>query len=195
MHVPTAAIYDGAARRWQESRGVANDDLGRRLRAQAGGGLVVDVGCGPGRYLLQLAAPVVAVDVSRSMLTLASRHGHPLAQADLESLPFAAGAFVGAFARHSYLHVPKGRVVSALADLRRVLAPGGVLMLSLIEGDYEGDHLAEDEFPGRYFALWAGPDLRDALTAAGFDEVTVERVPRQRGEADLLATARTPGTT
>jgi SAM-dependent methyltransferase len=195
MHAPTAAIYDGAAQRWQASRGVANDDLGRRFREQAGGGLVVDLGCGPGRYLSQISAPVVAVDVSRSMLSLARRHGHPLAQADLESLPFAAGAFAGAFARHSYLHVPKGRAVSALADLRRVLAPGGFLMLSLIEGDYEGDRLADDEFPGRYFALWARPDLRDALTAAGFAEVTVERLERPRGEADLLATAYACGAT
>ena len=172
---------------------MATDDLGRRFRQQAGDGLVVDLGCGPGRYLPQISAPVVAVDVSRSMLTLASRHGQPMAQADLESLPFATGAFAGAFARHSYLHVPKGRVVSALADLRRVLAPGGFLMLSLIEGDYEGDRLAEDDFPGRYFALWARPGVQEALTAAGFAEVTVERVRRQRGEADLLATACAPG--
>lgn len=51
--------------------------------------MIVDLGCGPGRYLGQLARPVLAVDVSRSMLSLAARYGRPRAQADLESLSFA----------------------------------------------------------------------------------------------------------
>jgi SAM-dependent methyltransferase len=190
MHPATAAIYDKAALRWQESRGRANDELGRRFREQAGAGLVVDLGCGPGRYLAQVEGPVVAVDVSRSMLALAGRHGCPLAQADLESLPFTDAAFTGAFARHSYLHVPKARAVSALSDVRRVLRPGGLLMLTLIEGDYEGEQLPEDDFPGRYFAFWAPPDLSAALAAAGFTDVTVDRVARRKGEVDLVATAR-----
>jgi SAM-dependent methyltransferase len=189
MHVSTAAIYDGDAQRWQESRGEASDDLGRRFREQAGNGLVVDLGCGPGRYLSQIGGPVVALDVSRSMLALAGGGGHPVLQADLESLPFAEGAFVGAFARHSYLHLPKTRAAGALGDLRRVLRPRGFVMLSLIEGDYEGEDLPEDDFPGRYFALWKQPELLAALRATGFSDVAVERTPRQRGDADLLATA------
>ncbi len=61
------------------------------------------------------------------MLSLAARYGHPIAQADLESLPFAEGAFAGAFARHSYLHVPKARIAQAFCEgLRRGLTPGGV---------------------------------------------------------------------
>ncbi len=35
---------------------------------------------------------------------------------DLESLPFLDGSLAGAFARHSYLHVPKERVGYALAE-------------------------------------------------------------------------------
>jgi SAM-dependent methyltransferase len=79
---------------------------------------VVDLGCGPERYLSQLGSPVLAVDVSRSMLSLVARYGHPRAQADLEALPFAEGAFAGAFAKHCYLHVPKARI--AHAYVRRV---------------------------------------------------------------------------
>ena len=100
------------------------------------------------------------------------------------------GVFAAAFARHSYLHVLKERVPSALAELRRVLHPGALLMLSLIEGDYEGHDLPGDDFPGRYFAFWSAAELGDALTGAGFVAIGVERVPRARGEGDLLATAR-----
>lgn len=189
MHAPTATIYDGIAPAWLASRGEATDDLGRRFREQVGEGLVADLGCGPGRYLTQLGNPVLAVDVSRPMLSLVARYGHPRAQADLESLPFAEGVFDGAFARHSYLHLPKASALGAFAELRRVLAPGGLVLLSLVEGEYEGDALPEDDFPGRYFAFWRQSDLGAALLAAGFAEVKVERASCPKGEADLVATA------
>jgi SAM-dependent methyltransferase len=190
VHVPTATIYEGIAPAWQASRGEARDGFGRRFREQVGQGLVVDLGCGPGRYLTQLGSPVLALDVSRSMLSLAGRYCHALAQADLESLPFADGVFYGAFARHSYLHLPKTRTPGAFSELRRVLAPGGLVLLSLVEGEYEGDALPEDDFPGRYFAFWRQSDLAAALLAAGFADVNVERVSRPKGEADIVATAR-----
>ena len=85
----TVAIYEEAAAQWQLSRGEANDDLGRRFRSQAGDGLVVDLGCGPGRYLHQIGGPVVGLDVSGAMLALARRRCHSLARADLESLPIS----------------------------------------------------------------------------------------------------------
>lgn len=190
MDRATAAIYEEVAPQWQSSRGEANDDLGRRFRSQAGAGLVVDVGCGPGRYLGQIGGPVVGLDVCGSMLALAQPHGQPLARADLESLPFADRSFAGAFARHSYLHVPRQRVPRALIELKRVLQTDGFVMLSLIEGYYEGRDLPGDDFPGRYFAFWTAAELADALTGAGFVNVVVERVPRARNEGDLLATAR-----
>jgi SAM-dependent methyltransferase len=185
----TVAIYEKAAFRWQHSRGTANDDLGRRFRSQAGDGLVVDLGCGPGRYLDQIGGDVVGLDVSGAMLALARSLRHPLARADLESLPFGNGVFSGAFARHSYLHLPKQSMTAALRELNRVLRPRGFLMLSLIEGEYEGHGLPRDDFPGRYFAFWNVAELRDALAGAGFADIAVERFAQPHGEADLIATA------
>jgi SAM-dependent methyltransferase len=190
MDKRTVAIYEHVAVQCQQSRGEGKHDLGRSFRQQAGGGLVIDLGCGPGRYLAQIAAPVVGLDVSASMLRLAKSQGDPVVRADLESLPFSDRSFAGAFARHSYLHVPKERVPAALADLRRVLRSGGFLSLSLIDGTYKGHDLPGDNFPGRYYAFWTEHDLSAALSWAGFSEVNITLVAGRRGGNDLLATAR-----
>jgi alkylated DNA repair protein alkB family protein 8 len=190
MDAATAGIYEQIAARWHQTRGEAHDDIGRRFRALAGTGLVADLGCGPGRYLPQVGSPVVAVDVTEAMLSIACHRGYPGVRADVEALPFAERSLAGALARHSYLHIPKTRMVAALAELRRVLQRGGLLMISLIEGDYEGHALPGDDFPGRYFAFWKAPELAGALSSAGFADVNVDYIPRPGNEGDLLATAR-----
>lgn len=184
------AVYDRVAGEWQASRGDANDDLGAVFRSEIGAGVVVDLGCGPGRYLAQLAGPVIGLDASRQMLALAQARGTPLVQADLESLPFRDGSLHGAFARHSYLHLPADRLAAALGELRRVLRPGGRMLLSLIGGSYEGRSLPDDDFPGRYFAFWAAEGLSASLERAGFVECVVEEVCRRGGEFDLVAKGR-----
>lgn len=187
---PTVQIYEEMAASWQAARGGPKDDLGLGLRAEVGKGLVVDLGCGTGRYLGQLDGPVVGLDAAREMLSLAARQAsYPLVRADLESLPFRTGSLAGAFARHSYLHLPASKLTAALAELRRALSPGGRLFLSLIEGSYEGRQLHDDDFPGRYFTLWTAERLLAVLEEAGFLEPVVEQVAHPQG-GDLWARAR-----
>ena len=190
MDPATVAVYEGRANEWIERRGEATDGLGRRFREQLGSGPAADLGCGAGRYLGEIGPPVVGVDVAAAMLRLAQRSGLPLVRADLEDLPFAPGVLAGAFARHSYLHLPKARLGRALSEVRRVLRPRGLLLMTLIEGTYEGHDLPGDDFGGRYFACWTAPELVRILEASGFTDVGVERVGRHRRDHDLLATAR-----
>lgn len=190
MDTETVAVYEGRAREWLDRRSQVGDGLGTRFRALVGGGPVVDLGCGPGRYLGELGAPVAGLDATAAMLDLARAHGRPLVRADLEALPLEDRSVAGVYARHSYLHVPKDRLPGALREARRVLRRGGWLFASLIEGAYEGHHLAGDDFPGRFFALWDGPSIAAALRGAGFAEVAVERVGRRAGEHDLHVSAR-----
>ncbi|HEV8064804.1 MAG TPA: class I SAM-dependent methyltransferase, partial [Acidimicrobiales bacterium] len=136
MDRATVDIYETRAGEWLDRRGAApRDDLGLRMRALAGAGPIADLGCGTGRYLAQIGPPVVGLDVTAAMLELASVHLAPLVRADLESLPFADGVLSGAFARHSYLHLPRDAAVAAFAEARRVLRADGVLILTLIRGD------------------------------------------------------------
>ena len=51
--------------------------------------------------------------------------------ADLEHLPFRAGALTGAWAQKSYMHIAADRLPLALAELQRALAVGGAFHLQV----------------------------------------------------------------
>ncbi len=137
----------------------------------AAGILRIDVGCGAGRYLPHLGAPVVAFDASAVMLE-ACRSTVPAAlyvQGDVEHLPFAARSIGGAWSWMTHLHVPRHRLPLALWDLHRVLAVGSPFELQVLEGEYEGHDLPDDDVGGRFFAGWTPDRLADLVTGAGFE--------------------------
>lgn len=93
---------------------------------------VLDVGCGNGIYLRQLQTRGVAAvgcDVSFGMLVAARKATDSrqiLVLTDAQALPFADSSFDVILAPHMLYHVPDRQ--RALAELRRVLRPGGRLV-------------------------------------------------------------------
>jgi ubiquinone/menaquinone biosynthesis C-methylase UbiE len=93
---------------------------------------VLDVGCGNGMYLRQLrtlGVEAVGCDVSFGMLVAArtaTDSRQILVHSDAEALPFADSSFDINLAPHMLYHVPDRP--RALAELRRVLRPGGRLV-------------------------------------------------------------------
>ncbi len=97
---------------------------------------VLDVGCGPGSITLGLAAAVapgevVGIDIQPSQLeqarALAAQRGVTNVRfeaSDVYELPFPDGSFDAAFASSVLQHLREP--VRALAELRRVLRPGGI---------------------------------------------------------------------
>jgi ubiquinone/menaquinone biosynthesis C-methylase UbiE len=119
------------ARSARQARAEVERLLGRPLRA---GEVVLDPGCGTGWQAagLRRAAPgvtVVGVDLSAGMLGEARLAGAaPLVQADATRLPLAAGSVDLVVTRGVLHHLPD--VVAALADWRRVLRPGGAVVVA-----------------------------------------------------------------
>src|SRR5438046_2371921 len=112
----------------------------RALAARCPPGAVqLDAGCGPGSYLGALGRPAVAVDAAHAMLVLARTAAPdvPGVQADLEALPFRRRSLGGAWARNSYVHVPKRHLPLALARLHDALEVDAPVMLTFITGDQE----------------------------------------------------------
>lgn len=97
-------------------------------------GPAVDVGCGPGHFtahLASLGAEVSGIDLSPAMVDLA-RQTHPELRFDVGSmtdLALPAASMAGVLAFWSLIHIPDESVPVALGHFRRVLRPGGLLVI------------------------------------------------------------------
>ncbi|MEU3778738.1 class I SAM-dependent methyltransferase [Streptomyces sp. NPDC032472] len=94
-----------------------------------------DVGCGPGHLtamLQDLGLDAFGLDLSPGMVDHA-RRAHPALRFDearMEALPVGDCALGGILAHYSMIHTPPGELPALLAEQVRVLAPGGLLLVS-----------------------------------------------------------------
>ena len=147
-------------------------------------GLVCDMGCGPGhvaRYLHERGALVCGVDLSFEMVVRARRlnPGIEFTQGDMLALDVEDERWAGMAAMYSIIHIPRHDVVRALRELRRVLKPGGPLLVAFHIGH---DHLHRDEWWGQQvkvdFHLFQPEEMAAFLASAGFNvEEILERDP------------------
>lgn len=104
------------------------------LGALPGGGPVLEAGCGLGQYVLLLRErgwPTVGVDWSREALLACRRVAPvPLAAMELRSLAVRDGVFAAYVSLGVVEHDPAGPD-AILSEARRVLAPGGVALVSV----------------------------------------------------------------
>jgi SAM-dependent methyltransferase len=147
-------------------------------------GTACDMGCGPGhvaRYLHEHGVKVCGVDISTEMVERACRltPGVEFRQGDIMALDVPDETWAGIVAFYSVIHIPRMDVVCALRELRRVLRPGGLLLLSFHIGD-NTIHL--DEWWGHEvcidFFFFQSAEMESYLTSAGFEiEEIIEREP------------------
>ncbi|WP_369137359.1 class I SAM-dependent DNA methyltransferase [Modestobacter versicolor] len=184
---PVGRAYAALADRYIELFGsvasVHPDDL-RLIDAHLGRltGPVLDLGCGPGHlsgFLAGAGADVTGIDLVPEFVAHA-RRSHPdvpFEVGSLTELDRADGSVAGVLAWFSLIHLHPDRLDDVLAGLRRVLAPGGALVLGFFDGP------TCEPFAHRVVEAhrWPADELARRLTAAGFAEV--ERVHRA-GEGD-----------
>lgn len=97
-------------------------------------GRVLDLGCGGGWRFYTRAGPVIGVDLSHGSLLSAAGIYEGAVLADLSTLPFAAESFDVVVSSDVLGHVPAADKDTVLAEIRRVLRPGG-LTLHYVEAD------------------------------------------------------------
>jgi ubiquinone/menaquinone biosynthesis C-methylase UbiE len=116
-----------------------------RLTGAPAGGDLLDVPCGFGRHAVALAAAgfrVTGVDRSEPLLAEARRRAGDadwpqLVNADYRDLPFADASFDGALNLFSSLgYLGDEEDTQVLAEVARVLRPGGRLVIETMHRDY-----------------------------------------------------------
>src|SRR5256885_4013519 len=106
------------------------------------------------------------------MLEMAAPHtGGRVVQADQRCLPFADASFDGVWANACLLHLSKREVGGALADVARVVRPGGLVFTSMQMGAGESLELPSLASRGvqapRYFARYEPDEWLSLLRDAG----------------------------
>jgi SAM-dependent methyltransferase len=147
-------------------------------------GTACDLGCGPGhvaRYLHERGLHVVGVDLSPAMVECARslNPGVEFRQGDMRALDVEDAAWGGIAAFYSLIHIPRDEVAATLGELRRVLKPGGLLLLAFHIGE---DLVHLEEWWGRQvsldFIFFRPDEMTGLLESAGFEvEEVIEREP------------------
>ncbi|MGA6164518.1 class I SAM-dependent methyltransferase [Amycolatopsis magusensis] len=104
-----------------------------------GGGVVADVGCGPGHVaaaLQRAGARVVATDLSPGMCAQA-RPRVPVCASDMTALPYRSAALSGIACLYAVIHLDAPGRARAYREFSRVLRPGGHALISFHTGDSE----------------------------------------------------------
>ncbi|MCC5574599.1 class I SAM-dependent methyltransferase [Microtetraspora sp. AC03309] len=179
----TADAYDAVADLYAD---LARDSLDRlpldrailavfaELVRAAGPRPVAEAGCGPGHmtaHLRNLGLDAFGVDLSPALIDIA-RKDHPDLRFEVGSMgafDVADGELGGLLSWYSVIHIPPPELPPYLAEFRRVLAPGGYLLLGFFES--EGGPVLQFDHKVTPAYRWPIDDLADLAREEEFVEV------------------------
>ncbi len=162
-------------------------------------GSLLDVGCSLG-YTLEAARSLrldaAGVDVSAHAVAECVRRGFDARRGDLDELPFEDGSFALAVLKHVFEHTPAPRLT--LAELRRVLVPGGAVFFAVPNLGYfkasrspETSRFFRGEGGKAHYIYYTPETLSRLLEQEGFRVTRVHPVLVHRRGPMALRVART----
>jgi SAM-dependent methyltransferase/SOS-response transcriptional repressor LexA len=158
---------------------------------------ILDVGCGTGRdlsFLLGNGKDAYGVDPSREMLvaahqTLGARGGSSEGRLFVGSLPdlsqFAESEFDGVLCSAVLMHLPEEELFDAVYALRRILRPGGTLLVSVPVTRSDVDPITRRDGGGRLFTELPAPKLHLLFERVGFVVRESEQVEDSLGRGGI----------
>ena len=180
-----AASYARASPAMPDSVRADIEDFVERIGV---GARVLEIGSGGGRDALlmeELGLRVRRTDITPGFVALLREQGHACHQLDplVDDLAAPEGPYDAVWANASLLHVRRGDLPTVLARLAQVTRVGGLLRISLKDGDGEGWSTHGSVSHPRHFTYWRAPELVAVVAAAGWAGVDAEGgLPGTRGE-------------
>ncbi len=156
-----------------------------------GDGTVLELGSGPGwdaMYLESRGPRVLRTDGAPAFVQMLQAAGHQTRLPDVRVDDFG-GPYDAVLADAVLLHVTREQFVDVLQRARQAVADGGVLAVTLKEGDGQAWTEAKLDRP-RHFTYWREPAVHAALLATGWQVLSLELVAG-RVEPWLFVLART----
>jgi SAM-dependent methyltransferase len=118
--------------------------------------LLLEIGAGTGQdsaFFADHGLAVVATDLSAEMVARCQRKGLDARLMDFSRMEFADDTFDAVHAMNCLLHVPNADLPAVLAEIARVLRPGGLFFLGVYGGsEGEGPADGDDHVPARFFS-------------------------------------------
>ena len=142
------------------------------------GARVLEIGSGGGRDALlmeQLGVQVRRTDITPGFVELLRAQGHAADLVDplVDDLTAPEGPYDAVWANASLLHVRRTDLPTVLARLAAVTRAGGVLRVSVKEGDGEGWPTHGSVSRPRHFTYWRAEDLERVVATSGWTAVEV----------------------
>lgn len=135
---------------------------------------IVDLGGGPG---LDASAfddegfEVTLVDFSPAHVQIAADNGLTAVEADVTATGLPSSAYDAAWSASTFMHLPDGDFEAAVAEVTRIVRPGGLVQIGLWGGVDEVVEWAEDfQDPPRTFVHRTDATVR-SLAAAHLDVI------------------------
>lgn len=159
------------------------------------GARVLEIGSGGGRDALlmeELGLDVRRTDITPAFVTLLREQGHGCDLIDplVDDLSSPQGPYDAVWANASLLHVGRHALPTVLSRLAAVTRDGGLLRLSVKEGEGEGWSTHGAIRNPRHFTYWRAPALEEVAADAGWSGVSIRSgVAGKREETWLELTA------
>ncbi|GLT74465.1 hypothetical protein SLA2020_462610 [Shorea laevis] len=171
-------VYDAIAPHFSSTRFAKWPKVSAFLESLPTGSLVLDAGCGNGKYLgLNPNCYFIGCDISAPLIKICEDRGHEVLVADAVNLPYRTG-FGDAAISIAVLHhlSTERRRKKAIEELVRVVKKGGLVLITVWAVEQEDRSLVNKWTPltEKYVEEWIGPGSPRVRSPSS---ITLESIP------------------